>query len=226
MAVVFGIETSGDSLSLAISRGPEIVRSLDLHLPHSHSNQIWTLSEALLKSAGMEKKDVEILAVGKGPGSYTGIRIGTAFAKGWAFASQTPLVSVGTLENLFSQVQALYPDLPVYVALDARRNEVFRAHFQANGEALKLPSAALLEEEVYLKDHVERPLLLTGSGAEKVCRQFDFPATWIFDSNRMANAETCCRLGWEKSCTGKWEDPSLFEPDYLKPVYITRKQGA
>ena len=223
MGIVFGIETSGETLSLALSENDTIIRSLDLNLSHSHASQIWILSEALLTSAGLQSKDVDLLAIGKGPGSYTGIRIGTSFAKGWAFGGNIPLTSVGTLENLHSQATLQYADVELYCALDARRNEIFRAFYSSDGLSDKEAAAALMEEENFLQEKLSGPLVLVGTGGPKLFEFFGSPEAWRLDTKIKANAETCCRLGWKKFTRGQTEEASSFEPDYLKPVYITRK---
>jgi tRNA threonylcarbamoyladenosine biosynthesis protein TsaB len=225
MCFILGIETSSDVLSLAVSKDRKILRSLDLRLEQSHARQIWSLTQSILELAGVAPEEIGLIAVGKGPGSYTGIRIGTAFAKGWAFAQQTPMVSIGTLENMYHQVAEVSSRATTYIALDARRNEVFRACWKEDGTYLKPPAAALLEEESFLEDLKDQPVRFLGSGAEKTFDFFGKPQNWQILPSISANAETCCQLGWDKFLEGQIEKAETFEPDYLKPVYITRKSN-
>lgn len=226
MCFILGIETSGDTLSLAISKESTILRSLDLHMEQSHARQIWSLTDGLLRSAGVSANEIGLIAVGKGPGSYTGIRIGTAFAKGWAFAEKTPVVSIGTLENMYAQIAGQQAFSAVHISLDARRNELFRAFWGEDGMLLKAPAAVVLEEESYLENLWQKPISLLGSGALKTHRFFGEPSSWQIFDHLFANAETCCKLGWQKFQEGDLQELELFEPAYLKPVYITRKNNA
>jgi tRNA threonylcarbamoyladenosine biosynthesis protein TsaB len=175
-----------------------------------------------MKSAGIRLAGLDAIAVSKGPGSYTGLRIGVATAKGLCFALGKPLIAVGTL-------QAMVPHLPapspreegekkvVYCPMiDARRMEVYCAVYDAELNEMLPPRAEIVTEqsfEGFLKDHI---LSFFGDGADK-CRPVlsGHPNARFIDGYRIS-AENMAPLSEKKFRAGEFEDTAYFEPFYLK----------
>jgi tRNA threonylcarbamoyladenosine biosynthesis protein TsaB len=125
--IILGIETSSAVCGLAFSEaGPEEIKPIGqvgLNIPNAHSEKIMVLLDDLLKNAGLEKENINAIAISIGPGSFTGLRIGLSMAKGLAFGLQIPLVSVPTLDVIAEKVKFL--KMPLIVATASRKNEYY-----------------------------------------------------------------------------------------------------
>ena len=127
MGLILSIETATTVCSVALHKDGRLVGLQELHLQKSHSGFLAVLIKELVRYTGYELKDLDYIAVSKGPGSYTGLRIGTATAKGLCYALEKPLVSINTLEAMAFGVAAYYEEAEVLLCpmIDARRMEVY-----------------------------------------------------------------------------------------------------
>ncbi len=224
MAVILNIETSTRVCSTALSVDGKVKALKESKVKNSHAEQITLFSEYVVKYAGYEFKDLDAIAVSKGPGSYTGLRIGVSTAKGYCLALDKPLISVGTLDAMaWGLVNALknkkqLVDAYLYVPMiDARRMEVYDAVYNGNLEKLKDVSATILDIDTYKKYLDESPVIFGGDGMEKAKKlMFDkYPkAYWMdgFEPTAMNMAE----LAEQKYRVKDFEDVAYFEPFYLK----------
>ena len=167
--LILNIETSTEVCSLGISRGNEMLVIKNAPEQYGHASWITRLIEECLKEAGLSLKDIDAVAVSKGPGSYTGLRIGAATAKGICYSLGKPLIGINTLQALAwgtwerEKVDGLYCPM-----IDARRMEVYLAIFNTAGEEISPVQAIVLEEnslEAFLAEG--KKIVCSGNGAEK-----------------------------------------------------------
>jgi tRNA threonylcarbamoyladenosine biosynthesis protein TsaB len=156
---VIGIETATPHRGVALTRGAEILAELQVCDPRSHAEGLLPSIDSLLSTAGLRATDLAAVAVSTGPGSFTGLRIGLAAAKGLAFSLQLPLYSIPTLEVLASN--AAPRETPVCPFIDARRGEIFSALFNfIDGELVKARGEGIMGSRELLASLPEHSLLL------------------------------------------------------------------
>ncbi|MDX1328521.1 MAG: tRNA (adenosine(37)-N6)-threonylcarbamoyltransferase complex dimerization subunit type 1 TsaB, partial [Arenibacter sp.] len=165
--------------------------------------------------------DLSAIAVSKGPGSYTGLRIGVSAAKGLCFSLDLPLISVATLESLAKQAT---PNTYKYIipVLDARRMEVYSAIFNTQGEQIRETKAEIIEEGHFMEYVEQGPVLLIGDGAEKCKELLDHP-NFTFET-ALPTAQQMGELSYKKFKVGDFENVAYFEPYYLKDFILKTKK--
>src|SRR6188508_2360835 len=126
MPLILSLETSTTVCSVAIHRGQNLLASAEVHIEQSHASKLAILIEEVRKLAGIELKELSAIAISSGPGSYTGLRIGTSTAKGLCYALNIPLISINTLEVLAHLMSSLnFNNSLLCPMIDARRMEVY-----------------------------------------------------------------------------------------------------
>ncbi len=234
MRALLALETATDVCSVALMQEGRVFVELGLRRPRMHAEYLVPLICDALRYGGVAPDALDAVAVSKGPGSYTGLRIGVSTAKGLAMATDARLVSVPTLEALAhtARPQAGNGDL-IVAALDARRDEVYAAAFRAtegDGLAPHAETAALTEEDLpaWIGTTGAR-LWLVGDGATEA----EAPLSGVhsgelrrLDSATHApSAAWVARLGRERLQAGTVEDLAAFEPLYLKAFVTTPRKG-
>ena len=148
MAYILNIETSTTNCSVALSKdGVVIGFKEDNSLQYSHAERLHVYVDEVLKSAQVLKNQLDAIAISKGPGSYTGLRIGVSAAKGLCFSLNIPLISVPTLEALAHQIDD--PNGSIVAMLDARRMEVYSAIYDAQYNEIRSTEAEVITSESY-----------------------------------------------------------------------------
>ncbi len=213
MANILCIETATTNCSVTLStNGSVIALREDDSKGYSHAELLHVFIEDVLRAAGMEKEDLDAIAVSKGPGSYTGLRIGVSAAKGLCFALDLPLISVSTLEVLASKVDSKGLIVPM---LDARRMEVYSAVFTSEKEKIRETVAEILTEESYKEYLDEGRVTFIGSGVDKFEAICDHPNA-VFLKDEFPSAKEMAPLAMAKYKISDTEDVAYFEPYYLK----------
>ena len=170
MADILNIETSTSVCSVCLATDGEVVAIRESHERNSHAENITLFCEQVVREAGLSFEDLDAVAVSKGPGSYTGLRIGVSTAKGYCYALNIPLIAIGTLTSLANGMltrsgdagEALYVPL-----LDARRMEVYSAVFDASLREVREIRADIIDEHAF-QDFLEKgPVYFAGDGAPK-----------------------------------------------------------
>ena len=168
------IETSGSVTSVALAEEGKIVSSRHTEVPRSQASLTAPFVDEVLRERGITVRDCDAVCVSKGPGSYTGLRVGSSTAKGLCFGADLPLIAVGTLDTLVAQAfeDGLVPEGCKYIVpmIDARRMEVYSAVFSAEGEPLTEVSPVIVDGEYFRGYLAEGPVLFIGDGALK-CRE-------------------------------------------------------
>ena len=219
---ILALETSAKAVSAAVSEEGKILASGYQDTGLTHSRTLMPIVEHILKNTGLTMADMDAVAVAAGPGSFTGIRIGVAAAKGLAFGADKPSIGVSTLAAMARGVA--FSDGLVICAMDARRKQIYNALFEAkDGQLTRLTD----DRAIALADLAEelrtdpRPMTVVGDGA-KLCHTF---LTEAGISCRMApphlvmqNATGVALEAESMAAAGKTVSAQALEPVYLRPA--------
>lgn len=181
------------------------------------THRLTTMIEAL----GVATGEFDAVAVSAGPGSYTGLRIGVSLAKGLCYASGKPLVAVGTLDALAQGVEVPQGVDELVGLIDARRLEVYAAHFSPTKERTSVTEAVVVENGASLNIQKPQSTLLFGSGAAK-CAELIGGGVRVVDVP--LSARWLCGLAQAKLTAGATEDLAYFEPNYIKEFVALTSQ--
>jgi tRNA threonylcarbamoyladenosine biosynthesis protein TsaB len=222
LTYILNIETATKNCSVSLAKNGETVLCKEIaEQGYSHAEKLHVFIEEILKETSISAKDLNAIAVSKGPGSYTGLRIGVSTAKGLCYALDIPLISIDTLEVLAKQVSV--EKGMIVPMIDARRMEVYSAFFDANHNKTRDVQAEILNEESYSK--MTEPVYFIGDCQEK-CKtiltkaNFHFLPEIIFPS-----ANEMSKLSYKKFILKEFEDVAYFEPFYLKD-FLAAKPAA
>lgn len=226
MALILNIETATTVCSVTLSENGRLLFSRELDSGFTHAENLHLFIQGIFKEAGIRPKQLSAVAVSKGPGSYTGLRIGVSTAKGLAYALNIPLISVDTLLVMSLRAQQANAAATFYCPMiDARRMEVYTALYDTELNQ-QLPIEALIVDEWSIS--VFKPfggICFFGDGVAK-CREVlsALPGA-VFLDGIMPSAINMCELTHTKYLSGDVEDLAYFEPFYLKDFLITKKKS-
>ena len=214
LSIILNIETATTNCSVAIAKNEKtLVLKEDYSQGFSHAECLHLYIDEVLKEADLEACNLDAIAVSKGPGSYTGLRIGVSAAKGLCFALNKPLISVSTLMSLACQVNI--SDGLIVPMLDARRMEVYSAVFDASYNQLRETQAQILDENSF-SDYLNKgKVYFIGSGVEK-CKEIITHKNAVFIDGKLPSANEMSTLSYDKYKKSDTEDVAYFEPYYLK----------
>lgn len=184
---------------------------------YSHAEVLHTFIKEVVNEARITLADLSAVAVSKGPGSYTGLRIGVSAAKGLSFALNIPLISINTLESL-AHCLAIESGKIVSM-LDARRMEVYSTVFDTDFNQVRDIKAEIIEENSFSEYLENEPIYFVGDGAAK-CKDVISHANAIFVDDKFPSATEMCSLSYDKYKKNDIEDVAYFEPFYLKDFIV------
>lgn len=214
MATVLCLETSTTNCSVALAIDGTVVSIREENnSKYSHAEKLHVFIEEVLKEAQIDKSELDVIAVGKGPGSYTGLRIGVSAAKGLCFALDIPLVSIATLQILSEQVNA--DNCYIIPLLDARRMEVYSAVFTLDKKQIRETKAEIVDENSFAEFLNEKKTVFIGDGAAKFKSICNHPNA-VFQEGFFPTATNMPFLAEAKYKISDTEDVAYFEPYYLK----------
>ena len=208
--MILGIETATQVCAVALAKGDDLFAEYRLNRKNAHARWLAGGVERVMSDTGFSFADLQAVAVSIGPGSFTGLRIGLAFAKGVAFSHNLPMVAVPTLSALASQ--APLADGLVCAALPSRRHEFYRAFFEIKHYlAHPLGEIEMVSTDALVASLPEGCLLLTEPNNELAVKAMKVPAHFIHLS-----AYTIARLGAQRFAEGLIENSDTLEPTYLQ----------
>ena len=211
------IETSGKNCSVALFEGLQLVSIREVHTEQfSHSENLHVFIEQVLKESNLQPKAIKAIAISAGPGSYTGLRIGVATAKGLCYGWDIPLIALPTLRILAEQVTYEFTDI-------ARRMEVFTAVYSHDFSPILGERAEILTESTFDTYLNKGKTIFLGDGITKfqaICKHKNA----YFWQNKFPSAKQMGRLALEKYQAQAFEDIAYFEPFYLKEVYLVKSE--
>ncbi len=224
MALILNLETATTNCSVSIAKDGKIMAIKEHNTPnYSHSEQLHVFIQDVLKAAAIKKKDLDAIAISKGPGSYTGLRIGVSAAKGLCYALDIPLISVPTLRSMAEQ--AAKTDVEYIIPLlDARRMEVYSTVFDNSFSEIRPTKAEIIEVTSFQEYLNKGKVLLMGSGAEKCMGIIDHENV-MFNTTTVPSSREMGSLSFGKYKDNDFEDVAYFEPYYLKDFVLQRKKS-
>lgn len=223
MAKIFQIETATQACSVALSIDGETVSTKEEIGQNLHASNLTLFIDEVIKSSHFTYNDLDAIAVSKGPGSYTGLRIGVSTAKGLCYALDKPLIAVETLEMM---ANGFMTENPTYAGLicpmiDARRMEVYSAVFDSNLSVLESTSAKIIDENSYAELLQKNEITFLGDGAAK-CKKTLNHQNALFNDNNFNSAKYISGLAYQAFQAQNFEDVAYFEPFYLKDFVVTQ----
>jgi tRNA threonylcarbamoyladenosine biosynthesis protein TsaB len=220
---ILAIETATNVSSVALFEDGLLVALQENHANRTHARLVTVMIERLLQDLDLRPTDLSAVAVAKGPGSYTGLRVGVSVAKGLCMALDIPLLSVGSLEALAWSVVDVAQAIEAQICpmIDARRMEVFVQLFDVQGHATSGAEAKIMEEGAFADILATGKVLFVGDGAEK-CRALwaDNPQALVLGT-RLSSAAYMGAIAHRNLLAGEVEDLVTFEPFYLKEFVAT-----
>ncbi len=219
MAYILNIETSTTNCSVAIFNDLNLIEFAEVNTgDYSHSKSLHVFIDSILKKSKISPKDLSAISVSKGPGSYTGLRIGVASAKGLCFALDIPLISIETLKILSQNILNKGTVIP---CLDARRMEVYSAVFDIDNKMIRDTRAEIINENSFEEYLEENDVYFIGNANEKLKKIITNKNAKFID-NHFPSAKQMGLLSFNKFKSNSFEDLNNFEPFYLKDFVGTK----
>jgi tRNA threonylcarbamoyladenosine biosynthesis protein TsaB len=221
MAYILHLETSTKQCSVALAHKGELLASrILLNDSFSHSEKLHLFISEVLQEAKLKSADLDAVAVSKGPGSYTGLRIGVAAAKGLCFGLDIPLIALNALKILAQASTEQNTDY-IIPMMDARRMEVYTAVFDSRRNWVEDTSALVLSRDSFKELLKDQTVLVLGDGAQKF-KELNPEINAVFPSEIFyPKADDMIPLAWEKFNSQAFESLAYFEPFYLKDFQTT-----
>lgn len=228
MSLILCIETGTDVCSVGLAENGELV-ALRESCGRDHARNVAVYVDELLRERDIDADEIDAIAVGKGPGSYTGLRIGVSFAKGLCYGLRKPLIAIGSLDALVEvareDAEAGIVDVEDFERatlcpmVDARRMEVYTQLFNGRGEALGEVEAKIIDEQSFAAEiAAAEEFVIFGNGAAKCAGTLSAKAKLI---EIVPSARGLARLAQEALDAGRTENIAYFEPFYLKNFVVT-----
>ena len=226
MSLILNIDTASENAHVSLAKDGQVLYSLASDVQKEHAAFLQTAIQELIKTAGVHLKDVDAVAVTAGPGSYTGLRVGLASAKGLCYALKIPLITIGTLEVLTVSALQLYPpaadeNILFCPMMDARRMEIFTAIYHKNLQQYLQPCALILDEFSFEKDLLKSKIMFFGSGSEKwekIC-----PDNYR-DTNAVFKTVSLLPESLGKSSNMLFSEKKFTDLAYSEPFYLKEFQ--
>lgn len=218
--MILCIETATSVCSVSLCHKGKLVEKRESREEKSHASLLTVFIEDILKKTGLKASELDAVAVSKGPGSYTGLRIGVSAAKGIAYAANLPLIAIPTTEIMYYGVSTK-EDYDYYCPMiDARRMEVYTAVYDKEGKTVSPISALVITENSFSEILEKGKVLFFGDGADKCRGLISHPSAYFKGSFRTSSAYMCtpAQAAYEKR---DFEDTAYFEPFYLKDFIAT-----
>ncbi len=221
MAFLLHIETATKVCSVVLSENDKVLFCEETYIENSHSSLLTIYIQNIIKKAGIALSEIDAISVSKGPGSYTGLRIGVSAAKGICFGIDKPLISVNTLEAMsYGFIETFNKELLEEALLcpmiDARRMEVYAAIYNQNICCLRGTQADIVTENTYKEFIDVNNVYFFGDGAFKCADLLKNFKNAIINNNFNPSARFLTKPAYLKFCSKEFEDTAYFEPYYLK----------
>jgi tRNA threonylcarbamoyladenosine biosynthesis protein TsaB len=224
MALLLAIETTTKNCSVALFENSNLLILKEQYSDeYLHAERLTLFIEEVIENTNISLKEIDGIVLSKGPGSYTGLRIGTSTAKGLCYSLDIPLVSVSTLKAMaFGMLKK--EDYKFYCPMiDARRMEVFSSIYDQSNNEIRKIRADIVDSHTYTK-FLKDKVLFFGDGAFK-CKAIISNPNAIFINGVFPSAKDMGILGSQKFFNKDFEDVAYFEPYYLKDFVAGEKKN-
>lgn len=216
MAYILYIETTTKNCSVALAKNEKLIDQKEIASEnYSHSEKLTVFIEEIINKNQLNFNDLDAVGISQGPGSYTGLRIGTSTAKGLCYALKIPLISINTLKGIAKKSISENKSDFYFAMIDARRMEVFLEVFNHEGKTIQETKAQIIDSEYLQELEKNKSILFCGDGVskfEEIVSEF----TNIKISQYHPSAIYMINEGYEKFKLKQFEDVAYFEPYYLK----------
>ncbi|MDP1803281.1 MAG: tRNA (adenosine(37)-N6)-threonylcarbamoyltransferase complex dimerization subunit type 1 TsaB [Bacteroidota bacterium] len=227
MAFILNIETSTTVCSVSLSKNGELISFKEINDGFTHAENLHVFIEEVLKTATVSIKELNAVAISKGPGSYTGLRIGVSAAKGLAFSLNIPLIALDTLQIMTNSALIKNESNAVYCPMiDARRMEIYTAVYDKDLKQLKETEALIVDENSIQPFSEFEKIYFFGDGMQKCKEVLSTIKSANFIDAILPSAKNMCDLSYKKYLEKQFEDVAYFEPFYLKDFLILTKKNA
>ncbi|MBQ0081247.1 MAG: tRNA (adenosine(37)-N6)-threonylcarbamoyltransferase complex dimerization subunit type 1 TsaB [Alistipes sp.] len=231
MGLILNIETGTDVCSVALANNGTLLSLRESSSGRDHAKRVAVYTDEILHENGTHAQDLSAISVSKGPGSYTGLRIGVSFAKGLSYGLGIPLLGVGSLDSMMEIIREEYaaglleidnPTSAVFCPMiDARRMEVYTQLLGWDGNPLSNVHAEILTENSFIQYRGEgKEFIIFGSGAKKASETLAYSKYMEI----IPSARGMVRLSEELYNKKQFEDTAYFEPLYLKDFIVTTQK--
>lgn len=226
---IIGLDSSGLTASVAIAEDDRVVAEYSVNYKKTHSQTLVPMLDEISKMTELDLKTVDAIAIAKGPGSFTGLRIGSATAKGLGLALDIPIVEIPTTDgmayNFFGTDRLVCP------IMDARREQVYTGLYEFVNDELNvlLPATAEpIEDTVKRVNEMKRPVIFLGDGVavfkERIKELITVPVTFASANKCMQSAASVATLGMKYFAEGKYVSAAEHVPDYLRLSQAERER--
>jgi tRNA threonylcarbamoyladenosine biosynthesis protein TsaB len=225
VSLLLNIETATTVCSVSVSDNDKVIAFEEVNGGYTHAENLHVFIREVIAQSGIQLKQLDAIAVSKGPGSYTGLRIGVSAAKGLAYALNLPLISVDTLQIMSQaafnrkKIKGLYCPM-----IDARRMEVYTALYDANVLQVESVNALIVDENSIEKYKAYSEICFFGDGMSKCKGLLEQLPNAVFIDDIVPSSENIPLLAYKKFTEQKFENVAYFEPFYLKEFMITTKK--
>lgn len=230
MALILNIETATDVCSAALADNGETFALKESKEEKSHSSLLSVFIEEIMTGSNISVQGLDAIAISKGPGSYTGLRIGVSTAKGLCYGADVPLISVSTLQAMASGIissnrineleTGSLKDTLVCPMIDARRMEVYTAIYDSSCKIVEHAQAKIIDRTTFANYLSKKRMIFFGTGSEK-CRHLLKNKNALFIDSFDTSARYMAPLSEDAYNKGKYENTAYFEPYYLKDFIAT-----
>ena len=224
MAKILCADTSSQLCSVSIFNKDKLVDNINSKIERSHSKLLLKLIDSILIKNNLSVKDLDAFSIAKGPGSYTGLRIGVSTFKGLCYSLEKPLIGINTLEilSISAKEKILENEYNLCPMIDARRMEVFTKLLNENLEEVVEDKALILEENSF-NNFKNKKVYFFGDGSYKF-KKISNDKNHNFLKNIESNSQFMGYLSYKKYLDKDFEDISLFEPFYIKDFHLVKKK--
>jgi tRNA threonylcarbamoyladenosine biosynthesis protein TsaB len=228
LALILNIETSTPVCSVSVSKDGVVLSSLESREPKAHASILTLFIDECVKKAGYRLSDLDAVSVSKGPGSYTGLRIGVSTAKGLCYGLEKPLISISTLQAMAAgAAERIKPEthrgMLLCPMIDARRMEVYCALYTPQNIQYREIRAEVISEASFREELANYTICFFGDGMEK-CREVLTHPNSRFAEDLLPSSVYMSRLSESAYQKGKFENVAYFEPFYLKDFIAGAKK--
>ena len=225
MALILCMDTATKACSVSLCSDGKAIHSMARQEEgYVHAEKLHVLVQEVLEESGKGFSDLDAIAVGSGPGSYTGLRIGVSAAKGFAYGANIPLIGIPTLQIIAAAGKNSIKEdtFSMRPMIDARRMEVFSAAYDPQLSETEICQAHIIDEQSFISELNAGPVYFLGDGMEKCRKILDKHMNSRFISDIIPSAAAMGMLAEERLANSQTEDVAYFEPFYLKE-YVAKK---
>jgi len=227
MALILLIETSASVCSAGLALNGKVIAIREETIPNRHAELLSVFCEELLHEKGYTPDQLDAVAVSGGPGSYTGLRIGTSTAKGYCFALNIPLISISTLEAMARGMRDSAAENELLCPMiDARRMEVYSSVFNRNFETIEPVAPVVVDQTSYVTVLENNVVWFSGDGMEKLREVLSLHPNARFTSSGGHSVRNMAEDAEQKFQSQEFEDLAYYVPFYLKTFQPGPKRSA